>query len=56
MLFVNLVGKGKLKQTAGHLRDFLGKGKFWELREFIEEMGLDFKKGNSCWMWILILF
>ena len=54
MLFVNLVGKRKLKQTAGCLRDFLGKVEFWELSA--KEMGLEFEKGNLCWMWTLILF
>ena len=51
MLSVNLVEKGKLKQAAGCLRDFLGKvEEFCELRGFAEERGLDFKKGNLCWM------
>lgn len=48
MLFVNLVGKGKLKQVAMCLRNFSGEvGGIWVVREFVEEWGLDFEKGNS---------
>lgn len=51
-LSVNLVGKRKLKQAAGCLRDFLGKvEESGELREFAEEMGPDFTKGNLHSMW-----
>lgn len=57
MLSVNLVGKEKLKQVAGCLRDFLGNVKeFGEIREFAEERGLGFKKGNLCCMGTSVLF
>lgn len=51
MSSVNLVEKGKLKLATACLRAFLGKMKvFWELKEFAEEMGPYFKKGNLCWL------
>lgn len=49
MLSVNPVGRGKLKCQLGALSDFLGKvEEFGELKEFVDETGTDFKKGNLC--------
>ena len=51
MFSINLAEKGKLKQAAVCLRDFLGKvEEFGELREFAEETGPDLKKGKLCEM------
>lgn len=49
MFSINLVGEEKLKQVARCLSDFVGKvEEFGELREFAEEIELDFKKGCLC--------
>ena len=46
MLFVNLAGEEKPKPATRYSRDFSKEGGgVLELREFAEEMGLDFKKG-----------
>lgn len=51
MFSVNLPGKGNFKKPAGYLKESLGKlEEFGDLRGFVEEMELDFEKGNLNWI------